>query len=381
MSPLLLSTRTERNVAAVGLVASVAVISGLHYLASMHIAALHAVLIHEILKRLYYVPIVVAAIYYGMQGGLATSLLSSALYLPHIVMSWSSWPVFEVGQYGEIVLFNVVGAVTGIMADRLRSERNRYRQTSEELEIAYRQLEASTEQRIKAERMAAVGRAAAGVAHEIRTPLSAILGCFEILAGDYPVGHPKLQFIEILKKEIARAEDVVTTFLDVAQPAPPLRRAVDANDIVRAAARRFAFGRTEPHGTAVHLDLSPSPIMVTADSDQVERAIVELLITASALAPRECPTLSTIRTVSGTAEIHVLVNGLTHRVPEDVFETFDDRCCANALMLPLIRRLLENQGGTVSASTHDTDLDVIIALPRSRPAVMSAALARPAAAS
>lgn len=197
MSPLLHSTRAEHAWTTAGIVASVLVISGLHYLASMH-----AVLLHEILKRLYYVPIVIGAVHYGAQGGLATSLFSSALYLPHIVMSWSRWPVFEVGHYGEIVLFNVVGAVTGIMADRLRSERNRYRQASEQLEAAYEQLEAGTDERIKAERMATVGRVAAGVAHEIRTPLSAILGCFEILAGDYPAGHPKLQFIEILKKEI-----------------------------------------------------------------------------------------------------------------------------------------------------------------------------------
>lgn len=375
------SSRAERTFAA-ALVASVAAISGLHFMASLHVASVHAVLVHEILRRLYYVPIAVAAIKYGLQGGLATSLLASALYLPHIVISWSRWPVFEVGQYGEIVLFNVVGAVTGVMADRLRSERNRYRQTSEALDAAYRQLEAGTDQRIRAERMAAVGRVAAGVAHEIRTPLAAILGCFEILAGDYPPDDPKRQFIDILRKEIARAEGVVTTFLDFAQPAPPIRRPVDLNDIVRAAARRFATEQGEPCADALALDLSLSSIVVAADADQVERAIVELLVTASALAPRERPTLSTLHADGGTAEMRLLVHGLTHRVPENVFESFaDDGCCVSALMLPLVRRLLESQGGAVTASTSDTELDVVIALPRSSAAGRTAALPQRAAAS
>lgn len=380
MSPQFRSARMEHTVASVALVAGVAAISGLHYLASIHITGLHAVLLHETLKRLYYVPIVVAAMLYGAQGGLATSLLASALYLPHIVMSWSGWPVFEVDKYAEIVLFNVVGAVTGVIADRLRTERNRYRDISQELEIAYRQLEASTNQRIRAERLAAVGRVAADMAHEIRTPLGAILGCFEILAGDYPAGHPKLPFIDILKKEIARAEGVVATFLEFAQPPPPQRRRVDVNDIVRSAAQRFEARQTECRGALAQVELSPSPLPVLADADQVERCVVEILVTAAALTSRERPALSTTQAADGAAEIHVRVTGATQRLPEGLFETFDDRYGAHALMLPLIRRLLENQGGTITMAADDTHLDVTIALPRTSTAAVRAALPRLAAA-
>ena len=242
---------TRRWASPVGIVASVIVISALHYLASTH-----TILVHEILRRLYYVPIVIAAIRYGVQGGLATSLLATVLYLPHIVLAWSGWPVFEVGQYGEIVLFNVVGAVTGIMADRLRSERNRYRRASEELEIAYDQLKTSMDERVKAERMATVGRVAAGMAHEIRTPLSAILGCFEILSTDCPPDHPKHEFLAILKKEIARVESVVAAFLDFAQPALPSFQSIDLNDLARGAARLVTPTLTERAAGPIDVELS-----------------------------------------------------------------------------------------------------------------------------
>jgi signal transduction histidine kinase len=370
--------RSERTFAAVLLVGSAAVISVLHYLSSTQ-----ALLVHEILKRLYYVPIVTAAVHYGARAGLAMSALSSAMYLPHIVMSWSGWPpLFEVGQYGEVVLFNVVGAVTGIMADRLRSERNRYRRTTEALEVAYGQLQASTERRLQAERMAAVGHMAAGVAHEIRTPLGAILGCFEILATDYPAGHPKLQFIDILKREIARAEEVVSMFLGFAEPVPPRCLAADVNDIVRAAARRFTGWRPEYGVGGLGLDLSPSLTMCAVDPQQMERSIVELLMVISALAPRERVTVSTRRTRGGDAEIHLHVKGLKDPLGQQAFERFDSGGRAGTVMLPLIRRVLENQGAAITASRRDTELDVAIAVPQAglKPAAAGAASVWPAAA-
>lgn len=57
---------------ALAIAVAVMAISVLHYLTS-----LHSVVLHEVLKRLYYVPIVVAAVMWGTRGGLATSLFST----------------------------------------------------------------------------------------------------------------------------------------------------------------------------------------------------------------------------------------------------------------------------------------------------------------
>lgn len=353
-----MSTRSGHTFARLGIVSSVLAISGLHYSANVH-----AVLAHEVLKRLYYVPIVIGAVQYGVQGGLATSLFASALYLPHIVLVWSGWPVFEIDQYGEVVLFNVVGIVTGVLAGRLRSQKNRYRRVSEQLDAAYQELTIRADERVKAERMATVGRVAAGMAHEIRTPISAIHGCFEILAGEYPSGHPKLEFVSILKKEIARVENVVTTFLELARPAPPERSEVDVNEIARAAARRFTSAPLQRG--SVDLTLSPHSTFATVDDEQVERSLVELLTTASELALDGSIGLSTAATADGTIEIRVCVHGLEHRISDDLFETFDDRHVAHTLMLPLVRRLIEQQGGTIAAVSDNSDLHVTVAFPAS----------------
>jgi len=351
---------------AASITASILAISLLHYLASTQI-----ILVHEILRRLYYVPIVIAAIHYGIQGGVAASLLASALYLPHIVLAWSAWPVFEVGQYGEVVLFNVVGAVTGIMADRLRSERNRYRRASEELETAYDQLKTGLDARVKAERMATVGRVAAGMAHEIRTPLGAILGCFEILSADFPPDHPKHEFLVILKKEIARAESVVAAFLDFAQPAPPSLQSIDLDDLVRGAVRWVTATLAERSAGPIDVELSLHSVPITADLHQLRRALIELLLVGSSLAPQGSIKLSTALQNS-TATVRFVAEGVVRGLPGDLFEPFGVGGVPCGLTLPLVRRLIENQGGTVRSIQQDRRLEFVIDLPSSKAAAEGA---------
>ena len=348
---------------ALGIVASVCGISGLHYAASTN-----AILVHEILERLYYVPIVVAAIRYGAQGGLATALLASAFYLPHIVTAWSAWPVFEVGQYGEVILFNVVGALTGIMADRLRSERNRYRQASEELKAAYEQLKVSAEERVKSERMATVGRVAAGMAHEIRTPLGALLGSCEILSADYSPNHPKAEFVDIAKKEVIRIERVVKAFLEFAQPPPAAPQPVDLNDLVKAATRLLGPTLAERGASAVELNLLPTALPITVDAHQVERAVVDLTLAACLLAPQGSLTLSTAD-CGAVAEIAVTVGPYERGLPCDLFEPFADHDhVAHGLTLPVVKRLVENQGGTVRAEMTGHRARFVVDLPTSNTA-------------
>ena len=366
-STLIRSESTRRLTGPASIAASVLVISVLHYLASTQ-----TILVHEILRRLYYVPIVIAAIRYGIQGGVATSLLATALYLPHIVLAWSAWPVFEVGQYGEVVLFNVVGAVTGIMADRLRAERNRYRRTSEELERAYDQLKTSMDERVSAERMATLGRIAAGMAHEIRTPLGAILGCFEILSTDCPPDHPKHEFLEILKKEIARVESVVAAFLDFAQPALPSFQSIDLNDVARGAARLVRPTMTERAAVPIDVELSSDSIPITVDAQQLQRALIDLLLAGWSLSRKGSLTLSTARHNS-TATIRLVAEGVAQNLPGDLFEPFV-RDIPHGLTLPLVRRLIENQGGTVMATQQDRRLEFVIDLPTSKTAAQGAAL-------
>ncbi len=94
-------------------------LSGL-LLAITVISLLHAatneseVIWHGLLLRLYYIPILLAAYWYGAFGGLLVAVASSMAYVPHLR---EQSPAFEAGRYAEIVVFHLIGLTVGLLVD------------------------------------------------------------------------------------------------------------------------------------------------------------------------------------------------------------------------------------------------------------------------
>jgi signal transduction histidine kinase len=338
------------------LASAVVLISVVHYLLDTQ-----NIFFHELLRRLYYVPIVIAAMRFGLQGGLTLALLSSVLYLPHITLAWRGWPVFEVGQYGEIVLFNLIASVTGVMSDKLRDERNRYQRISEELADTCTRLETSLEARLKAERLSTVGEIAAGMAHDIRTPLASIHGCVEILAADFKAGHDKREFIEILQREIARVKNVVEAFLDFAQPEIPRFEEIDLSDLVRDVVTLIAPMRAARGARPIELDRPFHGALVAVDVNQLRRALMELLLVLLAFAPDADVALGTTAD-DASASLRITAAPVMQPLPPELFEPFAGQL-GHGLSLPLVRRLVENQRGTIDVQRDQHRYEFMITLP------------------
>ena len=340
----------------VGVVGGVVSITVLHYITS-----LHSVLLHEVFQRLYYLPIVVAAVLFGLRAGVATSALSTVLYLPHVVMSWHAWPVLQVDQYGEVLLFTLVAIVTGLLADRLRLERNRYREAAVDLERANRELAARSEERVHLDRLVTVGRLASGIAHEVRNPLGSILGCLEILAVGLQDG--KSEFVTLAREEVTRLETVVTEFLEFAHPAPPSRQPNDLRDLLDGAVR-LARPNLVRRGLEIEVAELGQAVMVDLDGEQLQRALVNVLLDPLATA-RGGQIRVSVGVAASNARIRIEVPGVSEagRLAAEIFDPFPQCGNGHGLSLAVARRLFENQGGSVRAEADGRALRYVVEVP------------------
>jgi len=110
-------------------------ISVLHYFTPLTLPMLH-----DIYQRLYYIPIIMAALWFGLRGGLGCALVVSIAYAPHVLFQWGEHIHLELEKYLEIILYNVVGGITGLLSQREQVKAAQLRQTALGLEQSYKQL-------------------------------------------------------------------------------------------------------------------------------------------------------------------------------------------------------------------------------------------------
>lgn len=170
---------------------------------------------HNIFQKAYYLPVVYAAISFGWRGGFMAALVSSICFIPHI-LTWHNNPEYAMSQYAEIILFFVVGCITGILADQGRRRREQLEATTAQLQKVYRELQDSFEQIQRADRLSAVGQLAASLAHEIRNPLGSIEGATNIIQSPATSDDVRRGSLNIIRKECQRLNRLLTNLLDFA---------------------------------------------------------------------------------------------------------------------------------------------------------------------
>jgi two-component system NtrC family sensor kinase len=132
----------------------------------------------------------------------------------------------------------------------------------------------------QADKLASVGRLAAGVAHEINNPLTGVLTYASFLldrAPDDPGLHADL---EVIVRETKRCREIVRGLLDFARQTPPRRQATDLNAVARRAVA-VVMNQLQLSHIAVTLDLADDLPPVEADPNQMQQVFVNLLLNAA----------------------------------------------------------------------------------------------------
>jgi signal transduction histidine kinase len=232
-------------------------------------------------------------------------------------------------------------------------------------------LERSHQRLESAEKLAAVGKLAASVAHEIRNPLTAIkMWLYSIRQA---VGHnAELEHkLDIVSEEIARLERIVRDFLQFSRP-PELQPAQHTVEELLARPVELLAHRLEAHGIRIKIDTAPGLPAVWVDGEQISQVLLNLLNNAIEAMPQggeiRLRAVAARRAGSDCVVVHVedTGGGMPDEAQERIFEPFfTTRPEGTGLGLCVAARIMQRHGGHVvleSSSLRGTTFAVWIPL-------------------
>lgn len=233
----------------------------------------------------------------------------------------------------------VVTLLASYLADRLRT-------TGGHLQLATARAE-------QAERLAALGRLAAGLAHEIRNPLGSIAGSIELLRTGGTLSAEDQKLCEIVERETARLNHLVGDMLDLSRPRAPAKALIDlssiARDVVVLAARS---GRGAD--VSVHYE-GPDKAIVDADAAQMRQVVWNLV--RNAIQASSAGDEVQVRIVPGEGDTLLLEicdrgPGIPPEARERLFDAFfTTRAHGMGIGLAVVKRILDDHGFAVEVDS------------------------------
>ncbi|MDW7710608.1 MAG: ATP-binding protein [Deferrisomatales bacterium] len=278
--------RRDVYVKVAAVVVAILAVSFLHYATQTGKPVLH-----DLYRRLYYVPVGLGAVWFGLRGGVLAAAAVGLAYGPHILLHWQHESREVINQSMEVVFYFAFSGVIGYFADQERRLRVRCQSAALRLDRSYKQLRRQAdlileieEQLRAADRLAAMGQLAAGVTHEIRNPLGSIRGTAEILREEFPPGHPKAEFLDILVRETERLNRVVEDFLGYARQGQQAEtEACDLGKVVHQTAA-LTEAQARKAGVEVRCEV-PEGLTVRGSPGQLTQVVLNLVLNAVQASP------------------------------------------------------------------------------------------------
>jgi len=314
---------------------------------------------HDVLRRLYYLPILFAAFSGGLRGGVTISVFASLVYLPHAFTSLLVKDPADVLEKGmEILLYNIVAIVAGLLVDRERRERGQQERLAARLGDALAEQRRIEAQLIRAGKLGALGEMTAGIAHEIKNPLHALKGTAEILRDAVPEGVPERRMLELHIEEIDRLGQTADRFLSFARPIAADRRPVAPKPLVeRVVSLVSTQARKEGVDTVLAANGTAELPNVTGDPDLLAQLLLNIALNGvQAMAPGGGGTLTFslgTEQQGGKAYVRVRVANTGPPIPvenlERIFDPFHTtKDGGTGLGLSICSRIADQHEGTLS---------------------------------
>ncbi len=331
--------------------------------------------VHDVARRLYYLPIIIGAFVGGLRGGLLVAGLACAVYMPHAFTHLHHMdPAPALQKFLEIVLYLVVGSVGGALVDRERLERIRQHALARQLQATLDDLKVTEQALIRAGRLSALGQLTAGLSHEIRNPLHAMRGTAEIVRDALPAGSDEARMQGLHMEEIDRLSGMLERFLDFARPDEPRLADVDLVEVVGRTGE-LVSAQARRRGVTLDVRRPGGPVVARGDAERLVQVLLGIALNGiEALGASEGPRtlwLALRDEERGSRGYHGLVVGndgppIPEELAERIFDPFvTTREGGTGLGLSIAARIVDGHGGLIEANDLAMGgVEFVVLLPR-----------------
>lgn len=206
----------------------------------------------------------------------------------------------------------------------------------------------------QSERLSALGNLAAGLAHEIRNPLSSIKGYATYLA-EKLVNDPLARgAAELLAEETGRLNRVLTDLLSLAKPPATEMVPTDLGASLQRAVN-LALPDARAGGIELVADIQVEKAVVQGDYDRLVQAFLNLLMNAVQATPRDGKIRADLTHEAKGFRIDISDNGvgMSEKVAAQIFTPyFTTRSRGTGLGLAIVQQIVEAHGGTITVASH-----------------------------
>jgi len=295
-----------------------------------------------VLNELYYIPLLLGAMMFGLKGAILTYLLVSALYLPYLSEYWTVNVLGLMARLLHLLFSGAFAILAGFLVDR---EKRRQKQFEKDRYLA------------------GIGRVATAIVHDLRNPLIAILGFTKrIQEGKGEMGTAA----QVIIDEAQNMQRVVEGVLDFAKP---IRLEFKEGDIIRVLNKACESCRTKAEERSVNLSFNhpADPVNIVMESFSVQRALINVINNAIESSSAGGNVAISMETEKNDVAIRIkdFGSGMDRETLEGIFIPFYSRKdTGTGLGMAIVKKVIEGHHGKIHIESQPGEgSEVTIRLP------------------
>jgi len=295
-----------------------------------------------VLEELYYIPLFLGAVIFGLKGGLLIYFCVSVLYIPYFFGEWS---LTLLGLVDRLFHLLFTGLFTFFAALFVEREKRHRQQLEKEMYFA------------------GIGQAAMTIAHDLKNPLIVILA----FARRIKEGHTSIDSaIRPIIESAENMQKIVDGVMDFGRPLRLTLKKEDIRNVVRRALQSCQEKAREKE-ISFSVDVPPDPVYVEIDSLNLARALANLILNSIEASSKEQKIVISVAAKKNHIEATVkdFGSGMDKETLDNIFAPFySKKESGTGLGMPIVKKIIDGHKGRILiASQPGLGTEVTITLP------------------